>query len=129
MNSIHPLWWKLFVLNTNSQNKRFYGQPGICPCCNLLEESFSHMLSCSSDSSNTHREIELENLQNNLMKQGTPQNITATIIHGIANWILKKSAFNIKQTSPTFGSVLAVDAAITQAYYEQTMLLGWDNVL
>jgi hypothetical protein len=34
------------IHNTNAQNKKFYNQPGLCPHCQLHQESFCHMMTC-----------------------------------------------------------------------------------
>jgi hypothetical protein len=71
------------LLNTNYQNKKFYGQPDTCPCCNQAAESFDHLLSCPSDSNTLLRAHRLEQLQNDLEMIGTPKIVTHAVIHGI----------------------------------------------
>jgi hypothetical protein len=71
----------------------------------------------------------LVQLQNILTKQGAPTSITNAIFHGITQWIEKQTNPSLVQRTPTFGSLLSLDVAITQAYYEQTKSLGWGNLV
>jgi hypothetical protein len=36
--------------NTNRQNKLLYDKPDMCPCCGTQEETFQHVLKCTSAS-------------------------------------------------------------------------------
>jgi hypothetical protein len=42
------------LMNTNRQNKLYYGSSNLCPCCQLAEETFQHVLHCPAPSSSTH---------------------------------------------------------------------------
>jgi hypothetical protein len=117
------------LLNTNYQNQKYYGHPDTCPCCDKQLETFSHMLSCSSDSSTLHRQNLLEQLQKEMLKINIPKSITSAIIHGISQWCIQQLDPSQPQRSPTYGSLVPLDIAITQAYTDQTRLLGWDNLL
>lgn len=117
------------LLNTNYQNKKFYGQPDICPCCNEEVESFPHMFSCPSDSMSNHRISCLEQLEDDLNKICTPKIITHAIIHGITQWTDRQNGPLALQKPPTFESIQPVNVLISQAYHEQTKSLRWDNLL
>ena len=87
------------------------------------------MLSCPSDTTTAHRLKLIEKLEEHLNKQGTPSRITKALLHGISNWTERQMDPSIPQRSPTIGSLKPLDIAITQAYTEQTQILGWDNLL
>jgi hypothetical protein len=50
-------------------------------------------------------------------------------LHGLTTWIITQTDSSIVHQSPTIGSFSPVDIAITQAYYKQIHVLGWDNLL
>lgn len=124
--SISKLSHKL--LNTNSQNNKYYGTSALCPCCQMEPESFNHMLSCSSDAPKAYRTSQLQELKSKLTQIGTPEDITISILHGIENWEISMYETSFCQRAPTCGSVRPTDILITQAYTEQRHI-GWDSFL
>ncbi len=125
--SISKLSHKL--LNTNHLNQKFYGLSGACSCCEKHIETFSHMLTCSNNHFTPHYKDSLDNLQSALCKAGSPVQITMAIIHGISKWCSRQLDTTTQQKSPTIGTLNPLDIIITQAYTEQTTIIGWDNLL
>ncbi len=85
-------------------------------------------LSCPSDISATHQQDQLQLLQAKLLKARIPDCITSAIIHGITHWSVRQSDTSKRQRSPTAGILNPLSTAITQAYSDQTNLIGWDNM-
>ncbi len=91
-------------LNSNYQNKKYYGKSDTCPCCSLSPEAFNHLLSCPSEITHDHRSTQLENLEMKLQKK-TPQPILSALLHGITTWIDQQSDLSIVQRPLTFRSL------------------------
>ncbi len=115
--------------NTNSQNKKYYGKSDICPCCNLVSETSNHVFACNSESASSFRAEQLDVLIGDLKAAGTPDDLSEAILHGIKSWCQIQQGLQLTQRSPTYGSLNPISVAVTQAYSEQTRLLGWDNFL
>jgi hypothetical protein len=119
---------QIYLISNLTQTTKTKDSMAICPCCS----QFTDIQPCALlhlRLSINHRTHQLDQLKNALGNQGTLNIITAAIAQGINHWTLKQSDSFLVQMSPTFGSLLSVDAVISQAYQEQTNSLGWDNFL
>ena len=47
------------LVNTNRQNKLFYGIPASCPICHSMEETLQHVFTCMHPSAVEHRQARL----------------------------------------------------------------------
>lgn len=61
------------LTNTNWQNHLYYDTSSTCPCCNLEEETFQHVLTCPSDQASKPRSRALADLLSGLQAAQTPQ--------------------------------------------------------
>jgi hypothetical protein len=87
------------------------------------------MLSCSSKATTDFRNEELSRLEESLKNIGTPPQITEAIIYGISHWCLVQQGIETSQRAPSIRSIIRDLVLITQAYSEQTRMLGWHNFL
>ncbi len=95
----------------------------MCSCCNNLEETFSHVFSCSAGPTTQNREHEKQSFAAVLMKIKTPQVLQDHIMSGLHQWESHESIW-----SPSRGSVAPTDKLLTYAFTEQTTV-GWDNIV
>jgi hypothetical protein len=113
MKLSHQLW------NTNIQNQKYYDESPLCPICQILPESFSHIFCCSFSSARDHRQETLSQLQTSL-HHGIPPELLNAILVGLIKWTESQPC-----ASPLVGSRLPSLLAIHHAFLEQTEL-GWD---
>jgi len=72
------------LLQTNSQNAKFYAAESWCPCCQKESETFSHMLTCTATAVARERLIATYNV---ILKDiGTPAEIASAILKGLHTW-------------------------------------------
>jgi hypothetical protein len=117
------------LVNTNSQNKKYYNKPDICPCCNLLPETFAHVLNCSSDETSIQRKAQQQLLKTKLLALQTPSPIVNAILQGLQQWERQQLDITLKLRAPTYGSVQPLSVAITQAFTEQSTKISWESFL
>lgn len=122
-------WAKLShrLLQTNSQNARFYGAEPSCPCCNKVEETYSHMLTCGSEVMTAERDRLLEVYCEVLADIGTPPKITSMLLQGLQSWCRTQQENLVVQVMGEQGTL--VDKACWEAYFEQTYVIGWEQFL
>jgi hypothetical protein len=111
--------------NTNRQNKLLYDKPDMCPCCGTQEETFQHVLKCTSASTQSARQEALLRLEKLLVTIGTPALVISVIMGGFRDWLDPAFQETRRSRPATFGSLRPVDILITQAYTEQFHSIGW----
>jgi len=111
------------LVNTNRQNKLFYGTSASCPICHSTEETLQHVFTCMHPSAVEHRQARLSELLNDLTKAGTPDPIVQAVRHGFLCWVQKPTSTDIR--SLTAGSLRGPDAVLTTAFLEQVQHIGW----
>jgi hypothetical protein len=104
------------LLNTQVQNKKFYGNSDICHCCKSGSETLLHAFTCPSVEVTSFRQKQQIILWTALDNFPTPE----PIIHQIRTGIL--------QFEPLQSGALQVDNAEISAYAHQTSL-GWEAFL
>ncbi len=117
------------LVNTNTQNARYYGKSSLCPCCLSTEETLSHVFSCTSDGATAHRLKAITTLQNELASLNTPLSVTKAIIHGISMWVRQQTEEELCIHAPTVGSLRAPDVLLTAAFTEQSQSISWYQFL
>jgi hypothetical protein len=75
------------LANTNVQNHKYYSKSPACPCCSTMDETFSHVLSCSSLISTEHRNNALQELWKDLQRINTPSDVIEAFCHGTNMWL------------------------------------------
>lgn len=110
------------LMNTNFQNKLYYGSSDRCPCCNRAAESFSHVLSCCDPSAATNCDSAFTQLMTALSNIKTPLLIIEAIKHGTKHWLDPGS---IRVRALTAGSLHPGDTLLTTAFQEQFHNIGW----
>jgi hypothetical protein len=114
------------LANTNRQNNLYYNTTPDCPCCSLTEETFQHVLSCTSSYTVTHRAQALADLVTGLTTAQTPPAIIEAIRYGTIQWE-KTSPGRVH--APTAGSLYHTDILVTAAFTEQYYTIGWYQLL
>jgi len=99
------------LLNTNVQNKKFYGKSNLCPCCSLSPETLTHVFTCPSPEVAGFCNKKQEILWTNLSLINTPENVLHSIKAGIIG----------------LASTQSCDDFIP-AFHHQTQL-GWEVLL
>jgi hypothetical protein len=117
------------LANTNHQSHVFYNKPNTCPCCNVHEETFQHVLRCSAAYVCSHRDSAIQELTSSLNKCNTPPNVTNAILHGIKSWLELDLDDTRPIRAPTVGSLKAADVILTAAFHEQFNTIGWYQFL
>jgi hypothetical protein len=117
------------LVNTNSQNAKYYGKSPSCPCCLSNEETLAHVFSCTSKGSKEYRLKAISTLQADLASIKTPPNITAAITHGITMWVHHQTETDLQVHAPTVGSLWGPDVLLTTAFTEQFQSIGWYHFL
>jgi hypothetical protein len=110
------------LANTNRQNFLYYQTSPNCPGCGVVEETFEHVLQCTSPQTAEFRQTQLLDLQIKLRRITTPIPVIDAIMHGFQEWL---SPPPHRSRAPTYGSLLKADILVTSAYYEQFHHLGW----
>jgi hypothetical protein len=105
------------LLNTNAQNKKFYGKPSFCPCCLHSEETIMHVFTCPECTVTTFRDQQQEVLWANLRLIDTPSSLLTAIQQGI-------------KSQEVLPSVQSKDhpPLVLEAYSHQETL-GWEAFL
>jgi hypothetical protein len=116
MKLTHCLW------NTNTQNKRFYGQTDQCPICQKAPETFSHLFQCTHESATSNRQQFFDEFLATL-RPTTLTLLLQTLMTGISQWTT-----NTALASPTSGSRLPTLQVLNQAFAAQSDL-GWGACL
>jgi hypothetical protein len=130
--SSHLAYIKLLhdILNTNTQNNKFYRSSNLCPHCHTESESFLHVLSCPHPEVSKFRSEQQEILWKALTKLNTPILLVATLKKGLSSLSISESLSSTQ--SPSFpdhhpSAPMEVTTLLHEAYLQQTESLGWDN--
>jgi hypothetical protein len=115
------------LVNTNRQNRLYYGESDKCPCCNQMEETFQHVLQCSKQSATRHRQIAFSQLIDSLKASGTPGPLLDALTHGMNKWNLSTDPIHLRAL--TAGSLHAGDTLLKTAFKEQFSTIGWYQML
>jgi len=107
---------KLF--NTNAQNKKFYGESDLCPCCQLLSETIQHMLTCQAPDVVQFHTQQQGILWTNLALINTPSSLTDIIKLGV----------NFQDTPSTSPHSTPQETDLSAAFNSQ-LTLGWEAFL
>ncbi len=113
------------LLNTNSQNSKFYGKSGLCPCCSIHHETITHMLTCPNTDAVTYRNSMWQMLLTKLKALDTHRSILDCFEYGLSNWTGNHTS---DMHAPTRGSVKPLDTLLTQAFNDQCDI-GWEQFL
>jgi hypothetical protein len=106
----------------NRQNSLLYNTNPLCPLCEISEETFEHVLTCSDARASNHRDEQLQQLKRSLGVNGTPTVIINSIMQGFQHWI---NPISSTSRAPTYSSVNGPEVLLTAAYHEQFHELGW----
>jgi hypothetical protein len=101
------------LMNTNRQNKLYYGSSDLCPCCHLAVESFSHVLSCCDPSAATNHESAFAQFMTALSNTQSPLPIIEAVKHGTKHWLDPGSN---RVRALTAGSLHPGDTLLTTAF-------------
>jgi hypothetical protein len=71
------------LMNTNTQNRKFYGKTDKFPCCHVSPETITHMLTCPAPEVATFRLQQQDILWNNLTLLNTPPQLLDALKLGI----------------------------------------------
>jgi hypothetical protein len=130
--SSHLAYIKLLhdILNTNTQNNKFYRSSDLCPHCHTESESFLHVLSCPHPEVSKFRSEQQEILWKALAKLNIPISLVATLKKGLSSLNISESLSSTQ--SPSFldhqpSAPMEVTTLLHEAYIQQTESLGWDN--
>ncbi len=116
------------LANTNVQNYKYYNKFPKCPSCLTMDETFSHVLSCSSASSTDCRNKALQDLQKDLQTINTPSEVVEALCHGITMWLHRQIDPDCIVRALTAGSLKSTDMLLTMAFNEQFHTIGWHNL-
>lgn len=111
------------------QNSRFYGLSDKCPCCQLHQETITHLLTCKHEAVALHWEKAKKMLFQQLTKIHTPARIGNLLQQGLDQWEASTKDNGLTIWAPTFGSVRTIDIVLTQAYRTQSYEIGWEQFL
>jgi hypothetical protein len=114
------------LVNTNHQNRLYYGTSPMCSICQSEEETLLHVFTCPHQMAVTHHHKCLTDFRNDLVNAGTPDPIIQAVYHGFTQWTLKPDSIDIR--SLTAGSLWGPDAVLTTAFLEQVQHIGWYHV-
>ncbi len=122
------------ILNTNVQNKKFYNQSDLCPCCHNASETFLHVLTCPNKEVTRHRKHQQVILWKTLLAIHTPPQTLASIRNGILMCSTAPTPCNdtLSATSVTTTSMRIGNphlSTIQEAFQQQSGELGWGNFL
>jgi len=109
------------LIQTNSRNKAFYGDSGLCVCCGECDETYGHFLSGRSQIASGAREDSLVTLQESLLDIGTPEVIAQAMADGISHWCLLQEREGESIQDPI---VMSKDEILTAAIEEQEQVIG-----
>jgi hypothetical protein len=91
------------LVNTNRQNKLYYGTTNICPMCQQTEETFLHVPRCSSEPVSTIHQALLTQLLDSLLSINTPRQILLSIQYGMQQWVSETDPSTVH--APSRGSL------------------------
>jgi hypothetical protein len=94
----------------------------ICPCCQEVEESFEHLLTCHSDSSSTQWEQSLQALLKGLKLKNTPATVIEAIVAGTKAWIASSDNTNGRVHAPMASSSNSGDILFTTAFIKNNII-------
>jgi hypothetical protein len=115
------------LVQTNSQNHRYYGTSALCTGCKLHEELLKHVWSCPSSDIAQERKALVEIYKATLEDFVTPPRLIDTLLHGVKSWILVQQGNLRRQIAPT--EVEIQYSAVTAAYTEQTTRISREAFL
>jgi hypothetical protein len=105
------------LLNTNAQNKKFYGKPHFCPCCLHSEETIMHVFTCPERTVATFCNQQQEVLWANLRLIDTPTSLLTAIQQGV-------------KSQEVLSAVQSQDhPPLVLAAYSHQETLGWEAFL
>ncbi len=110
------------LLNTNRQNRIYYGKFDQCPFCQTSEETMEHIFLCQHATAAQTRRHQLQVLLDTLAGANTPKLIVDTIRRGFTSW---EAAPLHPVRATTAESLCGPDAVLTSAFHEQFHHLGW----
>jgi hypothetical protein len=104
------------LLNTNVQNRKYYGKSDLCPCCVSTAETLAHVFICPSPDTTVFRLNQQEVLWNQLTLINTPEEVQTAIQSGI------------KTLEGTIDTQIFTSKTVTSAFADQS-ILGWEPFL
>jgi hypothetical protein len=115
------------LANTNRQNNLYYNTTSdCCPCWSFTEETFQHVLSCTSPYATTYRAQTLEELVTGLTTAQTIPEVIVAIWYGTLQWEKTSSG---RVHAPTVGPLYQADILLMAAFTEQYYTIGWYQLL
>jgi hypothetical protein len=117
------------LVNTNSQNAKYYRKCHSCPCCKSTEETLAHVFSCTSDGSTENCLKDISTLQDDLASIKTPPKVISTIVHGITMWVRHQTEEDLRVHALMVGSLRGPEVLLTAAFTEQFQSIGWYHFL
>ncbi len=117
------------LYQTKSKDNKYYGTPATCPCCQHHNETLNHVFTCTSSTTLQQRNVAITKLQSALEKIRTPTAIISSLVHGLQEWAVSQTEPDHPVLAPSRGSVTPAEILLTQAFTEQTVSLGWDQLL
>jgi hypothetical protein len=122
------------LLNANLQNKKFYGKPDTCPCCQMQPESFLHVLTCNHTETSMNRYHQQEALWKALASLHTPPLVLSYIRKGILNCAkvdlsISTSESIAQDSTASYDSLPDYVLFLNDAYNQKSTEIGWGNFL
>lgn len=122
------------ILNTNSQNKWFYKQSDLCPCCQVLPETFHHVFTCPHLEVARHRATQQDLLWKAMLAIRTPPQTLDYLKRGILTGFpldssLRDDVSTLSSSSASQMSNLDYQSILRDAFNQQSRELGWDQIL
>ncbi len=117
------------LINMNRQNFKFYGKSALCPSCQIVEESWTHVFTCGSQGPLKSRITSLAELQKDLATINTPGEVITAITHGMEMWEKSQEHPQLQVHALTVGSLKSSHVLLTAAFTEQFHSIGWDQLL
>ena len=90
------------LLNTNMQNKKFYGNSDLCPCCSLHPETLQHVFTFPSPEVATFCHTKQDILWNNLHLINTPDAVGDSIKCGLMSLESRQPCSPARALLPAF---------------------------
>lgn len=104
------------LLNTNVQNKRYYGKSDLCLCCQEAPEDLVHVFTCPSSNTRTFRSVQQNILWGQLSMADTPDEVQQAIQIGVLS--LERSNLSDPELSP-----------LTRKAFNHQTIIGWSAFL
>jgi ribonuclease HI len=120
------------IINTNEQNRKYYGKSDTCPHCQSSSESFIHVMSCPNKEVSHYRAKQQRHLWKQLQSKQTP----AIVVNALKMGIMSSGAQEYRDhtiivpptsqpcTPPSSQDPIVL--LVNQVVDQQT-LLGWDQ--